>query len=381
MLAAIHRELGGAVRTEVRCLSALGLSIVLSACTAATVSPRTPESRASRGLRAEPWPEADRLFRQSRRWLGGDAASTIDMGNGKTLWLFGDSFVADRVEGDREQSRMIHNSVGLQTGEDPSRSTLNQYWRTENGAPAAFFSWTEGEWLWPLQGVRIAETLTVFCVRVRADANPLGFLTTGWVALRADRPDRSPLAWSIEALPVPSSPVPILGGVSVLRTNGWIFAYAVHDGQPRDAFLMRWPEALFVRGDLSQPEWWSGSGWVPEGDLSGPPAPVMRNVSAEFSVSEHPRLGFVQVETTGFPVGDLTVRFADRLEGPWTEPRVVYQPPEGGAPGAMVYAGKAHPYLRGADLVATYVASGNDFWAILRDPSRYYPRFVRLFVP
>src|SRR5262245_25248473 len=45
-------------------------------------------------IRAEAWPEADALFRQDPRWLGADAALTVDLGGDRVLWLFGDTFVA-----------------------------------------------------------------------------------------------------------------------------------------------------------------------------------------------------------------------------------------------------------------------------------------------
>ena len=43
-----------------------------------------------------PWPEADSLFRSDPLWLGADAAFSVDLGRGRVLWLFGDSFVASK---------------------------------------------------------------------------------------------------------------------------------------------------------------------------------------------------------------------------------------------------------------------------------------------
>jgi hypothetical protein len=363
-----------------RSIAFWALALTLSACTFAVGKP-TSSAQSGLGLRAEAWPEAEGLFRRSERWLGGDAASSIDLGRGRILWMFGDSFVADRIEGDRTKARMIHNSVALQSGYDPMTAPFHQYWGFEPTGPEEYFKWPGEEWLWPLHGIRIGQTITIFCARARKADNLLGFVTVGWVALRGTNPDVSPHVWQLQPLAVPALPSPVLGGVSVIRKDGFVLAYAVPDGEPHDAFLMRWPEPVFVAGNLAEPEWWVESGWIPQRALTGFPAPVMRGVAAEFSVSEHPSLGFVQVQSLGFPVGDLAVRFAPRPEGPWSEPRVVYRPPEGGAHAAMVYAGKAHPELKGATLVATYVASSMDIDAVLRDQTRYFPRFVRLNLP
>jgi hypothetical protein len=47
----------------------------------------------------------------------------------------------------------------------------------------------------------------------------------------------------------------------------------------------------------------------------------------------------------------------------------------------MIYAGKAHPELTGADLVVTY-ATNTDWERCLDDPSLYYPRFLKVtFAP
>ena len=44
----------------------------------------------------------------------------------------------------------------------------------------------------------------------------------------------------------------------------------------------------------------------------------------------------------------------------------------------MIYAGKAHPQLEGADLVLTYATNSFEFADHFSDPTIYYPRFVRL---
>ena len=52
-----------------------------------------PALQALAGIDAEPWPEADELFRSDPHWLGSDDAYSIDLGDGRVLWLFGDTFI------------------------------------------------------------------------------------------------------------------------------------------------------------------------------------------------------------------------------------------------------------------------------------------------
>ena len=44
----------------------------------------------------------------------------------------------------------------------------------------------------------------------------------------------------------------------------------------------------------------------------------------------------------------------------------------------MIYAGKAHPQLAGADLVLTYATNTFVFAEHFSDEDIYYPHFVRL---
>ena len=73
-------------------------------------------------MTAEAWPEADVLFHRDPRWLGADDAYSIDLGEGRVAWFFGDSFVAPTVAGQRKGTTMVRNSIGIQTGYDPTRA-------------------------------------------------------------------------------------------------------------------------------------------------------------------------------------------------------------------------------------------------------------------
>ena len=60
-----------------------------------------------------------KLFTRSKGWTGGDATYSVDLKNGKTLWMFGDTFI-DQVSSDRSRPtfRLINNSLVLQNGSE-----------------------------------------------------------------------------------------------------------------------------------------------------------------------------------------------------------------------------------------------------------------------
>src|SRR5215510_14128408 len=100
----------------------------------------------------ERWNEADALFHQEPRWLGGDAAYTIDLGDGRTLWLFGDSFIATTPAHVRSEATMVRNSVAVMSGRDPASATMEFAWR-DGSPPSSFFSEDGDHWSWPSGGL------------------------------------------------------------------------------------------------------------------------------------------------------------------------------------------------------------------------------------
>jgi hypothetical protein len=84
------------------------------------------------------------------------------------------------------------------------------------------------------------------------------------------------------------------------------------------------------------------------------------------------------VYSRGFGAAPIVARRAKQLAGPFGPAQDVYLPEEARRSGVLVYAGRAHPELSGADVVLTYATNTLDADALLDDLSLYFPRFVRL---
>jgi hypothetical protein len=347
----------------------------------APVRPAEPPERELRAT-AAPWPEADALFRSDPRWLGGDAAVSVALDGERVLWLFGDSFIAaEATEPPRSRhgARFVRNSAALQRGLDPSRAELRFYFGTgPDGAPASFFA-EQGEcWRWPGQGLWLDGVLTLFLIEVCPEAggaSGLGFRVAGWAAVRALDASGEPSSWQLAPLATPKTPG-VIPGAALLARGEHVYAYGVREPGDHAVVLLRWPRAQFVRGELLQPEWYAGDarGFA----LDGPALPVIDRAATELSVTPAPAGGYVAVHARGFGAAKIALRFASRLEGPFGAPLDVYLPPEAERPGVLIYAGRAHPELTGADLVLTYATNTLDADALQNDLSLYFPRFVRV---
>lgn len=329
------------------------------------------------------WREADQLFRRDPHWVGGDGASSVDLGNGRILWLFGDSWIDPSGRGTRQGARMVSNSVAIQIGTDPVGASIRSYWgRATDGSPAAFVPDEGKERHWFGNGVRVGDRLLLFLNRVRDAPAGLGFESVGWTAWMVENPDMDPSAWRMRQLATPTNPLGVLVGfAAVLRLGEHVYAFGSEDPvKSHPIYAARWSTEQARQGDLLHPEWWTGErlGWLPDSS-STPRRPLFENGQSELSIHVDAVTGrFLVVQTQGFGPADVMMRAAPTLTGPWSGTRMVYRPPEFYRPNVMIYSAKAHPELTGGDLVLTYDTNTFQFAEQLTDNLIYYPRFLRL---
>jgi hypothetical protein len=329
----------------------------------------------------ERWQEGDKLFHLDARWLGGDGAYSIDLGDDRSLWLFGDSFIATTAAVSRKESAIVHNSVALMTGRDPERATMQFAWRGPLDAPASFFPDEADHWFRPVDGARAPDgSLLVFLLE-----QP----NAGWRAVRIPTTQDAPLTWTIE--PVVTRPAPYAedARIACSMVDGKYLVGLFVDGEHHDGRLARWPLAAIAGADLSSPEWWTGKRWVTEAELDAPPKIVLPDGSPECSLSTDNVGGYIHVQSRGFGATTLTMRRAFDVTGPYTKAQTLLFPPESMAPGAVVYGGKGHIQLGGSravddgtiiyDLIVTFTNSSFVFLDLLEDANArrlFFPHFV-----
>lgn len=332
---------------------------------------------------ASAWSAADQLFHRDPHWVGADVASSVDLGGGRILWLFGDTWIDPTGTGTRKAATMISNSVAIQTGTNPAEARIEYFWgKTADGRPAALFPDRGDERLWFGNGVRVDDRVVLFFSRTIRVTTGLGFDQIGWSAVMVEDPDADPPSWRPRPLETPANPLGILVGcAAVIRQGDYVYALGSQNPvKSHPVFAARWPAEQVRQGELMQPEWWAGDrvGWVPD-TSSAPRWPMFENAQSELTVHVDAATGrFLAVHTQGFGAADVTMRAAPVLTGPWTTPVVIHRPSEYYRPNVMIYAAKAHPHLTGADLVLTYATNTLERPELASDTSVYFPRFVRL---
>lgn len=338
-------------------------------------------------LQATPWPAADRLFHSDPRWRGGDDAYSIDLGGGRVLWLFGDSFIADQPGHTRRDSVMVRNSIAVQQGYNPSTATIDFYWGANAGKPVSYFDDGDDTWHWPGHGVLLPAGLLIFLMRVRPGHRTLGivefdFEVFGWTAIMIPNPEDDPVDWRLQWLDTPANDFGVVvGAASATIVDDHVYALGAASPGFGQIYLARWRLDQAGDGDLRKPRWWAGEdrGWVEQTRLDVPPVPIFDNGQNELTVHYEPQLKrFLEIQTAGL-VSRVRIGFrqAPAITGPWTPLETFYKPQEAERDRVTIYAAKAHPELVGADLVLTYATNHLDVEAVLDDEGLYYPRFLR----
>lgn len=354
-----------------------------------------------------PEPDAawDAVFTRGEGWNGGDIAHSIDLG-GRTLWLFGDSFVGPAREGKRAGSTMVRNAVALhatpERGEAPAEIAFFAG-PAAAGKPASNFldpdrtRWPEEAWFWlmgdgAVVGTGAERRLVLFATVVGPSGHPEGmwnFRRIGGAILTIRNFAEPADAWAFEQAANPivqpqarhgEEPRPAMNwGAAVLPgEHGEWFIYGVRNRADH------MHELILARCDadeLDRPGAWvffDGAGWVKG---AGSAAALRRGITDEFTIGRvevEGRPVLILIHSQPFLGRHVLASAAARPEGPWGEPVRLFEVPIEDRR-LITYAARGHAGLsRPGELLVTYVVNSTDFWHVVGDATLYRPRFVRV---
>jgi hypothetical protein len=330
-------------------------------------------------------PALDALFHQEPRWLGGDAAYSIDLGPDRSLWLFGDSFIATSAARVRSESQFVRNSIAIMSGRELDTATIQFAWR-EDARPSSYFPEGGDHWFWPGGGVRVPSgPLLVFTNELRPTPNEgLGFAGAGFTAVKISNPEEQPASWQLQPTNIRAPAFSTEGVACATIDDDHVIAVVAANGS-HDGYLARWPLAALTADALGTAEWWKSDSWVAEAAV-GTPSVVIPNGATECSLHRDPTTGrWIYIWSRGFGGSTIAMRSATAITGPYSAPQDLLTPPESMVNEPFVYAAKAHPQLRTSEAGIALTFADNSFtFADLFDPAReptlYWPHVVELTI-
>lgn len=320
----------------------------------------------------------DHFFTHDPIWRGADGAASVDMGNGRVLWLFSDSFISLDSPFSRKKSVFVRNSVAIQQGYDIKTASLKFYWDRSGKKPKDLF-WLPGKgWFWTGHGIMVKDKLLVFLMKEYRTKKGLGFEAKGWYAVLISNPDDDPSQWKMKYMEGPDTYGLIVGSAAVLKDEQFIYAFGAVEPATHEVYVLRWPVEKIYREDISSPEWWIDGQWIQRKTRLPVPAALFTG-QTEFSVHYDPTLKkYLQFQSFGFGDAEIGLRMADSLQGPWTNPYILCKPTYPGVKQGFMYSVKAHPELKKGSIVITYNVNSFDFGELLNNQLIYFPGFVRV---
>lgn len=318
------------------------------------------------------------FFRSDKLWRGADGAASVDLGNGRVLWLFSDGFIASDSSGSRKNSKMIRNSVAIQQGYDLNSASIRYYYDKSGKEPHSFFPESGQFWFWTGHGVMIREKLILFLTKMKGVKTGLGFEAVAWVAVLVTNPQEEPSRWKMKYIEGTDTYGTIVGSAAVLKDENYLYSYSVLEPGTHEAYLLRWKMEDACKGDLARPEWWFNGQWAERKTKEPVPAPLFIG-GTEYSVHYDTTLKkYLQIQSHGFGAGSIGLRMSDSLQGPWTDLHLFFKPNYTGITKPFMYAAKAHPELKADGLVITYNINSFDFGELVANQDIYFPKFMEV---
>jgi len=378
------------------------------------ISYAADELRRLTSLEAVPDGAWDRPFHRTEGWTGADAMYSVDLRNGKVLWLFADTWIGPIKDGRHaEGSRLVNNTAALHAilpdGSPPSPDAVMFKWgkADADGHATAWIQPVDKEtWYWVADGIVTDDAagkprLQIFLWKMRRAKGDgvFGFALAGGAIAVVDNPHDDWSKWEIKQhdLPhtVPDPPddeKPAVGapahrsvnwGSELLRVSDegrdWITIYGYRSGKLGNELLIaRAPEDRLIDFDEWQfrsKDQWSKS-LVDATEQAS-------HVPTEFSITPveiHGRQNWLMVQSETMFGPHVMVRASHSPLGPWSKPIKIFEVPDlKRNKKYFSYAAKGHPELsRPGELLITYVVNSFDFGAMIHDPEIYRPRFIRL---
>jgi hypothetical protein len=361
-------------------MRALAAIVLYLAGTAATASVATPNCI----------PE----FPFKDGWLGADAAYSIPLPDGRSVWIFGDTLYGDARLVEGNTPRMVRNSIGISTCTDEKWNIEYLMRKDSGGRPQDFFeAHYKGYWYWALDGFLYGSDLwvTLLCIRDKpSNGSPaFAFETCGADLARLSGLTAPPQQWKIEYFPLVADGVRAYPSATAVVEGEYAYLFAMYEEAPRPMLLTR----IALHG-LDSPrkhlEYLAKDGtWKPGLDPARAQH-VMVPGASEMSVRYHADVGKWLAVMIGpeFPSDKIVLRTAPRLIGPWSEAQVIFRIPDvqPGAPAydreTFCYAAKEHPeFAPPGKLLLTYVCNSLTPMKVATNPTIYFPKAVLVPLP
>lgn len=360
----------------------------ITAPRALTTSPAAPDATSataapSAGAASAAAKSHFRDERGAASFTGGDGTYSVPLTDGRTAWLFGDSFVGGvQPDGSRshDPTTFVRNSIVFQDGDDFRLVTGREDGVPVDAArPPGMAENRNGlgpdQWYWPGHGTTRGDALHVFMNRFDHPPERKDALSWDWRYQGTDLATFDAKTGALRATTSVFEPSDVLWGAAVLEQGAHTYVYGAEDdpaGRTRHAHVARVAKDRLLDADAYR--FWDGSAWVADQSSS---ARVGPRVSPQFGAFQTKDGSTVLVTQDGFEQA-LRAWRADSPEGPYDGGEIVAEIPRQ-PNGRHTYNAVPHPHLTPDGdpdgLLVSFNVGGADF---MNDHTSYRPSFVEV---
>lgn len=293
-------------------------------------------------------------------WTGADGTLSIPLPDGRTFWIFGDTFLGTvKEDRSRTQFTFVNNTVLLQEGDQLINPVV--------GARSFATPPESGWWYWPGHGQVVGDTLELIMYAMYNPGGGMwGFEYAAIDLLKYTLPDLALVQTERKKL----NPH-INFGTSILESNGYTYIYGAEKQDLNKYFHV----ARCPSGTLSQEwEYFDGEEWTPDESKSRRQAP---NVSEQYTVFEHN--GKFYLLTQHHVLGsEIYLYQSNEPHRGFNQRQLIYCTPETGSD-IITYNAFAHYHMsQGGSLLISYNVNSLNFQDVLDNADNYRPYFFNV---
>ena len=385
---------------------------ILLACVVAFFSDNLLGQEPSRDIPPKSFSKLN--FPDQKGWLGADDAYSIPLGNRRSLWLFGDTFIGATANNPRTASSgFIRNSIGITTCLD-GKCAIEYYWAHMNTAkPDSMFSMPGSDWLWPMDGFVYKGTLYIALMQMHAEGTgAMGFAFSGTQMAVIPNYTAPPDQWLVtyHKLNTGANAVP---GVSIVVNHGeegnpdpenhqgssYAYFFTLVQAETPSAqhlTLLRLPlkqlRAAARPGSSAWEYLRSNSAWGrwPDSDtvLPSDHAVVLKPGATEMSVRYHASTKQWIAVYPSSSLKQAEYAISTSMTHGWSQPKTLYSYPEAQpsnrnyTPNVICYAAKEHVEFEvEGQLFFTYACNSMKESELFEKTELYYPIVVTMPLP
>ncbi len=314
---------------------------------------------------------------------GADGCISIDLGKGKSLFLWGDSFLGKIEDNQRkEPSKFILGNTATLFQSPQSQYLYNGSFDNPKSFIEVDSTESDTYWYWPGDGIVKKNNILLFMAKYRknyAEKGPFAFIYAGCDYLVLDKENFT----IISRQTFIAEDNPIHYGHAVVQDNKYLYIYgskADNKNFKSELHVMR--VQVDSNNLLKAATYWDGRSWNKDPKYSRKIEGIKSMVSEQFSIRiVNGKVILFNQDRFQNP-GTIYSYIADRLEGPFRKERLVYQidEPDLESDSLFTYNAMFHPQIiRKNKILASYNVNTYSESLWWKKASVYRPRF--LWVP